>query len=116
MMQSGFRVKNTPFSVWKAGRDPVVTHNGKILPPAMYLIPHTKLSWFAAVGARKIDGCMVFTMKTAKGDYTFDWSGAVGGYFWKNQIIHTAEAVYPQFTLKPGEKFSVTGKIGFSGR
>ena len=116
MMQSGFRVKNTPFSVWKAGRDPVVTHNGKILPPAMYLIPHTKLSWFAAVGARKIDGCMVFTMKTAKGDYTFDWSGAVGAYFWKNQIIHTAEAVYPQFTLKPGEKFSVTGKIGFSGR
>ena len=82
----------------------------------MYLKPDTNLSWSAAEGAEKIDGGMVFSMKTAKGDFIFNWSGAVGAYFWKNQITHTAEALYPQFTLKPGEKFSVTGKICFSGR
>ena len=52
-------------------------------------------------------------MKAGRSNYTFEYPGAIGVYFWKNQVLHTAEAIYPQFTLKAKEKYSVTTKIGY---
>ena len=114
VMTSGFRVKYLPYSVWQPGASPIVTLAGKTLPPDIYLKPGIKLDWYAAANAGKLEADPFFTIKAGKETYSFEFPGAVGVYFWKNQVIHTAEAIYPHFTLKPQEKYSVTGKISFS--
>lgn len=111
VINSGFRVKYLPYSVWKAAASPVVTLAGKPLLPDVYLKPGVKLNWYAAANAKELHADAVFSIKTSGNIYNFEYPGAVGVYFWKNQVLHTAEALYPQFTLKPGEKYSVTGKI-----
>ena len=112
-MQPGFRVKHTPYSAWRAGIDPVVTLGGKTMLPGIYIKPGVQLDWYAAKGAKELHADAVFTMKAGRSNYTFEYPGAIGVYFWKNQVLHTAEAIYPQFTLKAKEKYSVTTKIGY---
>ena len=108
-----FRIKHLPFSTWKAGTAMEVKLGSQILYPGVYLKKGTSLNWYAANGAKELAGEPCFTLKAGTNRYIFDFSGAAGLYFWRNQISHTAEALYLPVTLKAGEKYSVKEKISF---
>ena len=106
-----FRIKHTPYSVWRAGNPPVVTAGNQTFLPGVYLKNGVSLDWYAARGAKELTADPVVSIDTGRSVYTLDYTGACGLYFWKNQVLHTAEALYAPVTVKPGETYSVTSKF-----
>ena len=107
----GFRIKHTPYSVWRAGNPPVVKSGEQTFMPGVYLKPGITLNWYAAKNAKVLSADPVVTLDTGNYIYTLDYTGACGLYFWKNQVLHTAEALYAPATVKAGETYSVTSKF-----
>lgn len=112
-IELGFRIKHLPFSAWKAGIPLEVKCGSKTLSPGIYLKKGVVLNWYAAKGAAELDGEARFTLKAGTARYNFDFYSAAGLYFWRNQVRHTAEALYQPVVLKAGEKYSVKEKISF---
>lgn len=110
-IELGFRNKNIPYSVWKAGNPPSVTAGKQAMYPGVYLKKGTDLNWYAANNAKVLEDGTAGTIKTDRTVFTFDFPEAVGLYFWKNQVMHTAEALYAPRTLKAGEKCQVVSKF-----
>ena len=85
--------------------------NDKTVLPGIYLKKGVGLNWYAAAGAAELKSDTSFTLKAGSNSYKFDFPQAAGLYFWRNQICHTAEAIYAPVILKPGEKYQITEKI-----
>ncbi len=112
-MPLGFRIKHLPFSAWKSGTPLEIKLGSKTLDPGVYLKKGASLNWYAANGAGELAGEPRFSLKAGSNSYKFDFPQASGLYFWRNQICHTAEALYAPVILKPGKKYQITEKISF---
>ena len=115
-MKFGFRIKNTPYSVWETRHTPEVRVNGKVMPPDVYLREGVKLNWYWAAGAKTMTGDTNAILKAGRETWTFNFPKAAGLYFWSNSILHTVESLYREITLPPGGKFEVESILKYQVR
>ncbi len=115
-MTLGFRTKSVPYSVWKAGKAPEVSLAGKVLtvPDGIYLKKGVKLNWYAAANAKELAGAPEVAVKSGRSVISLKAPEAAGMYFWHNSLMQTAEPLYAEKVLKPGEKYTVKTILSYN--
>ena len=110
-MRFAFRIKNIPYSVWKAGSNPVVMLKEQEAIPGTYLKKGCRINWYAANQITYFQGEPSVSLITGNRQIRLIFPHAAGVFFWKNQTLHTVEPLYEELILKSGESKSFTQKI-----
>lgn len=113
--QFGFRFFNMPLSAWKTPEQAFQFQlDGKAaLTGTFYVQPEKKINWHAVVNSKSYAGKLEGKLAARWYDYTFSAPEAAGFYSWTDGTNITAEPLFEDVMLAPGEKRVFTQTFTF---